>query len=125
MGRGQGEPTPLSTWMEEKEISGRNGSNEQSHITRHNHTDASSSASSNISLLEEGPTPVPCEAGVVEPAILTQVPESEEQRNEFQKVIFLIRRENGLTPKQWVYASRFYLRQAMTSPTGKKFTTSL
>ena len=78
-----------------------------------NYSDSGSCSCSNSSLLgEEEPTRVPSvpfEGGGVEPSIATQVPESEEQRNSFQKVMSLIRRQNGLkVPKPEVLLWRSF-----------------
>ena len=77
---------------------GRGDSDEQSGTAHHSHTNASCSASSEASLSEkEEPfaSSAPCKVGVMESSFLTEVLESEEQRNT-QKVISLIRRESGL-----------------------------
>ena len=68
---------------------------ELSHIVHHNHSKVSSSSSSYSSLLKQEELPVPCKAGAVEPSMVAQVPELEEQRNIFQSVISFIRWENG------------------------------
>ena len=99
LGTGQEEPHCLSPGPEEKGTSGGSGSAKHSYVAPDIHSKVSCCSSSEYSPsddYEPMPVPfapsVPCEAGMVDPSIMPQIPESQEQRNTFQKVIYLMRR---------------------------------
>ena len=97
---GQGEPRSSSSVVFAKGTSGRKGFGERHSTSHHSHSKVSWFSPSDVCHSEEEGTfptrSAPCQAGAVEPSIVAQVVELEEQRNIFQKVISLIRRENNL-----------------------------